>query len=360
MFKLKPKKFTNEQKEALRTETPVQEVVKGVPKSLDPKNFPVFAIPLNKKVLVYVPNHVVVDEDGNERLRMDTPLVHSVVDGKRFLNIRCISGLSESTGYSGNCPLCDAISDGWDLANIKIEEKCKAAGLDPKDIENKLVKSIRSSEFSDRAIKEPVKYYTFPIVVFETVNDDGKTFVTDEKGHIKCMPMWYSISEQGYEEKWLKSLEVLEDAPSHPGGRFFMLNYCYTPKNGEPNIRDCAKNMVVGVRNITDSEKTRQTLDKLTNNWTPEKAQETVIANVFNEESDLEEAADTIMEATRRLLEFYKNRDESMPTQGLEDKGGFNLKPAAEKESVGSAPLSIDTDLDDTPDGGYKMQLDEG
>ena len=348
MFKLKPKKFTDAESQALKKEAPKQEAVKGVPKSTDPQHYPVFSIPLNKKVLVYVPNHTVIDEEGAENLRMDSPLIHAAADGKRYYNIRCISGLSKETGYSGDCPFCLALTEGWDLANIRVEEKCKSAGLDPQDTDNQVVKNIRSSEFSDRAIKEPIRYNTFPIVVFDTVNDDGKTFALDDNGQIKCRPMWYSISEQGYEEKWLKSLEVLEDSPKHPGGRFFMLNYCYTPKRGEPNIRDCARNMVVGVRNYKDSEAIRAKLDELTKDWTPEKAQETVIANIYNDEESMVEAADEIMESTRRMLEFYKDQEEGLLTSiGIEDKGGFNLSPAKSEGNTTGQPV-LDTDLDDS------------
>ena len=75
--KMKPKVFTAEQLNAIKVEAVQQTVDVVVQKSADPEHFPVFDIPVNSKVLIYVPNHVLTDEEGNEELRMDKPLIHT-------------------------------------------------------------------------------------------------------------------------------------------------------------------------------------------------------------------------------------------------------------------------------------------
>lgn len=74
MKKLTPIALGEEESKELQEQLGVQEISTGTPKSADPQNFPVFSIPVGKKVLVYVPNHVVLDSDGVERLRMDQAL----------------------------------------------------------------------------------------------------------------------------------------------------------------------------------------------------------------------------------------------------------------------------------------------
>lgn len=345
--KMTPVKLSAETNSSVQKQLGVQEVQKAAPKSADPTNFPVFEVPVNKKVLIYVPNHVTTDSNGVENLRMDKPLIHSITDGKRFYSYRCISGIeAPEVGLTGECPLCDGCSEPWDLANLLIQEKCKAANLDPEDTENPSVKSIRSTCFSDRVLKDATRYYTFPIVVFETLNDDGKTFVKDGD-QLKYKVFWYTISESQYEEKWKKTLDAMEDEPLHPGGNFFMLNYCYTPKSGEPNKRDSARNMAVNARNIKGSDKLCVALDQMTESWTPEKAQEMVIANQLYNVEQLQKVADTVLEGTRNMIALYSG----IPTAGaIAANEGFALEkkpevPAGSGDESGSVPLD-DVDLD--------------
>lgn len=353
--KLKPKVFSEEGRKALSKSVRTQEVVKGTPKSTDPVNFPVFDIPVNAKALIYVPNHVVQNEEGVATLRMDTPLIHSITDGNRYLYYRCISGLTVD-GYSGSCPLCDGVNDCWDLANFIIEEKCRQRGLNPDDKENKDVKGIRSDAFSDRVLKDANRKFVFPIVVFETLNNDGKTLVRDSQNQIKYKIMWYEISESMYNDKWVKAFETMEEEPTHPGGHCFVLNYTYTPKNGEPNKRDSARNLVVGPKKMKGLDQIAPQLDKLTESWTPEKAQETVISNIFYEEEDLQELTDSLLEPVRMRLDIYRSSsdagDESNAV-GIADNGGvFNL----EKKEDDPIPVQgMETDADDEDDSGFEM-----
>lgn len=348
MKKLQPVVFSQEENEALQSQLGTQTEQRATPKSRDPLNYPVFDIPVNKKVLIYVPNHIVQDENGVDTLRMDKPLIHSITHGKRFLKFRCINGLViDGTDFKGECPLCEAKDEPWDLANLIIEQKCKAQGLDPEDTENKAVRQIRSDAFSDRTLKDAIRYYTFPIVVFETLNDDGKTFVKDEEGGYKYQVMWYTISESQYLKTWSKALEAMEDEPTHPGGHFFLLNYCYTPKNGQPNKRDSAQNLAVAERNIKGSEAVRKLLDEQTESWTPALAQQMVIDNAIYAPSDLADVADDALENTRNLLALYQakssmNEDDSPAIEGAEPT--FKLEKKV--ESSDEDTLVEDTDLD--------------
>lgn len=342
--KMKP--ITMKGNTELNKEFGSQELTVAAPKSADPTHFPVFEVPVNKKVLVYVPNHTYQDENGVSHLKMDEPLIHYVLDGQRYHRFRCIRDIeNEEYGLTGNCPLCDSTDDGWTLANYVIKSTCKTRGLDPDDKDNDQVKSIRTEAFSKRVVKEPTRYFTFPIVVIETVNDDGRTPIKNEDGTLKVTPMWYTISENYYETKWKKALEAMEDDPGHPGGHFFLLNYCYTPKRGEPNKRDSARELVVSGKSIKNSEKMRESLDKLTEEWTPDLAKDMVLANnVYNTEQ-LKEVADGVMEHTRNMIAVY----EAAETTTQDSTGGISVGGAINPESLEdkSTPITpVDSDLD--------------
>ena len=298
-----------------------QTIERSAPKSYDPKNFPVFDYKAGEKYLIYVPNLNVQDADGTVRLMMDTPLIHNVIEGKRFRSYRCINGIvADEYGYDGTCPLCDGVSDPWAYARKRIEAKCSAQGLDPDDVDNKDVKAIRSAEFSDRVLKEAVRYYTFPIAVIETVtNEQNKmTFVKDESGNVKVKLYWYNISETQYIAKWQPTLESMEDEPSSPGGYFFILNFSYDTKGKEPNKRDAARYMSVNYKSMAKynfAESLKKAIDDLAASWTPEKAQETVIANAFYSFDDLSEVAAAVLADTRNKLALYQ--DDGLETQEI-------------------------------------------
>lgn len=353
MKKLTPIALSEDNNKALQEQLGVQEISKGVPKSADPLNYPVFSIPVGKKVLIYVPNHVTLDADGVERLRMDMPFIHSISQGKRYFAHRCINGIEiEGTGLTGRCPLCDGCSDPWELANKIIEQKCKAQGKDPANVNDEDVKSIRSAEFSKRVIKDAERHFTFPIVVFETVNDDGKTFVKNEKGDIKYKIFWYDVSEKMWDEKWAKCIEALNDESeeeiTHPGGRFYLLNYIYTPKSGQQqNARDAAKALNISVRKISNSEKMKALLDKETEDWTPAKCQQTVLANILYGEDDLQSVADDVLENTRNLLAMYNSAAGAI---GVSGDAGFKLEKLPEnaegEDTAAPGELPLETDMD--------------
>lgn len=330
-----PIKLSSDANEKIQSQLNVQSTSRAVPKSTDPKNFPVFDIPTGKKVLIYVPNHVIDGADGPE-LRMDKPLIHAVQDGKRFVYYRCVSGImyddeNGNTLFDGSCPLCEGTSIPWDLANRRIQQKCAQAGLNPEDKENTQVKAIRSGEFSARVLKESNRYFTFPIVVIDTVNDDGKTIQKGEDGKPICTTMWYHISEAQYNRKWVACFEGIEDEPTHPGGRFFTLNFIYDTKNKEPNKRDAAQNLTVIARNINKSEEFRAYLDNKTKDWTPEKAQETVITNQLFSIEDLQRVADDVLAPSKEMLSLLELADSGI--QG-NTSDGFSLKAPTDTKAI--------------------------
>ena len=328
MKRMVPIKLSEEERNKISSQLNVQEITRSVPKSLDPKHFPVFEVQVGKKVLIYVPNHTITTENGEELL-MDKPLVHTIQHGKRYNYYRCMQGIvlddaNGNTLFDGTCPFCDGTDVPWDLANMNIKNKCQQMGLDPEDKENSQVKAIRSAEFSARAIKEPNRYYTFPIVVINTVNDDGKTIAKDDNGKFVMTPMWYSVSEAQYKKTWMKTFEGMEDEPSHPGGRFFTLSYVYETKGKEPNKRDAAQNLAVYSRVIKNSEKLKELLDKSTAEWTPAKAQETVVNNLIYPLDSMKDFADSVLEHPREMLSLLQMSAEAGNGNG--NAGGYNLQ----------------------------------
>lgn len=344
--KMKPKAFTAEQLNAIKTEAVNQTVETVIHKSADPENYPVFEIPVNAKVLVYVPNHTVIGEGGYEELVMDKPLIHTVINGKRYQKIRCIRGLSSATGYSGDCPLCEGEAEPWSLANEQIKEQCKIRGLDPTDSTNEAVRTVKREYYSKRVIKSPEQVYTFPIVVIETDPNDIKKIIQDEN-NIPChKAYWYSISKSAYDKKWAKTLEGMEDEPNHPGGHFFILNYTYESRSGEYNKRDSARELQVIAKRIKGSEEIAQLFDKETENWGVTKAIETVYDNMYFEEADIQVETDKILAPTREKLAIYESAVSAPAVTGfnLQQEIGAGLPQGVEEESA--LPMIDGTDLD--------------
>lgn len=342
-MKMKPKAFTAEQLKAVKVESGNQTVENITPKSTDPENYPVFEVPVNSKVLIYVPNHTEVNEEGTEELRMDRPLIHTIIDGKRFRKLRCVRGLSDETGYSGNCPICDGESEPWDLANEQIKEQCRVRGLDVNDSENETVKNIKREYYSKRVVKAPDMYYTFPIVVLETDPADFKKILTDDSGVPKYKIYWYTISRSAYEKKWLKTLEGMEDEPNHPGGEFFILNYTYESKSGDYNKRDSARELQVVPKKLKGAEEFKATWDKETEGWDVIKAIETIYDNMYFEEEDLKAEVDKVLLSTREKLAIYASTSALPAGAGTGFQLGAPVTPSEEDESL-SLPMADSID----------------
>lgn len=349
LAKMKPKTFTAEQLEAIKVEAVNQTKSVATPKSTDPVNFPVFEIPVNAKVLVYVPNHVLTDAEGNEVLRMDKPYIHPVLNGKRHGKIRCVRGLSEAAGYSGECPLCNGEAEPWDLANEIIKEQCKMRGLDVNNADDEAVKNVKRENYSKRVIKSSDQFYTFPIVVIETDPNDIKKIIMDENGNPSHKTYWYTISRTAYEKKWAKTLEGMEDDPTHPGGHTFILNYTYESKSGEYNKRDSARELQVVAKRLKGFESYAEQYDAETEGWDVAKAIETIYDNMFYDEADIQAEVDKILAPTREKLAIYESAANSPQV------AGFNL----EKLPTGNAPAIPQGDDDDASVFPIAGQIDE-
>lgn len=356
--KLTPVKLSDTAKQNIQQQLGAQTIERSAPKSTDPKHFPVFSIPAGQKILIYVPNHVVELEDGTHQLRMDMPILHPVQDGNRFRYFRCINNIvDEESGFHGSCPLCDGTSEPWDLARAIIDQKCKAQGLDPEDKENKDVKAIRTAAFGDRVLKEGDRYYTFPIVVFET-DKDCKSFSTDEKGNVKYTIQWYNISEKKYLDTWAKAIAEMEDEPESPAGYFFVLSYQYDTKGKQPNSRDAARALSVHpkmkIATMKGIDKLKKTLDDKTAEWTPEKAAETVISNLLYTQEDLEAAVNDVLANTRSMLAMYQGLADSdsspalapAPAAAALPLSGKVAAPTEASVSVGDTDEDFDLDAD--------------
>lgn len=351
--KLKPKTFTQEQLTAIKSESVCQTTNMVTPKSTDPENFPVFEVPVNAKVLVYVPNHV-VEVDGVEELRMDKPLIHMVVNGKRFEKIRCVRGLSSATGYSGECPVCNGTDEPWALANEIIKEQCKLRGLDPNDSTSEAVKTVKREYYSKRVVKSADQYYTFPIIVIETDPKDIKNIIYDSNNMPVHKAYWYTISKSAYEKKWAKTLEGMEDEPNHPGGHFFILNYTYESKSGEYNKRDSARELQVVAKKIKGTDELKKLYDEETKDWDVAKAIETIYDNMYFEEKDLEAHIDTVLASTREKLAIYESAGAmninagfnltSTNNPSLQANNGLNV-PQGEGEDTDILPMTDQTDI---------------
>ena len=353
--KMKPKAFTAEQLDAIRVESVNQSIQNTNPKSTDEENFPVFDIPVNSKVLIYVPNHTIINaETGIEELRMDKPYIHTVINGKRYQKIRCIKGLPSSTGYSGNCPLCEGTSEPWDLANEQIKEQCRIRNLDVNDKENEAVKTLKREYYGKRVIKSPEQYYTFPIVVIETNPENYRQIVCDENNMPKHKAYWYTISKSAYDKKWVKTIESIEDGEevlTHPGGRFFTLDYTYDSKSGDYNKRDSARELQVLTKTMKNSEDIAAYFDKLTEDWTVTKSIETIYDNMFFDEEDIEAETEKILASTREKLALYQSA-----SMANTNEGGFNLENVNSPQGLpqgvdgnndlGSLPVAGETDVD--------------
>ena len=324
-----------------------QEVSTSAPKSADPKHFPVFSTPINSKRLVYVPK-------VQGEFRPDIAYVHSLGKEARYASYRCINGIELDGVYDGTCPFCDATSEGWDLANFLIKDKCASMGYNPDDKSNKEVKSIRSSLFSQRAVKESVARVTFPILVIETVNNDGKTLLVED-GELKTTPMFYSISKSQYDDTWQKTLSNMEDEPDSPSGYFFTLDYTYSVNEGvSPNARDSAKALNVAYKSYKALKAEDQLkelvpqFDKLFDEWTPQTMRKVLYANMLYAQEDLKKVCDEVMEGTRNRLAIFEASNSSstnalestlIPT-ALPNKEDSNLVP------VGNLSLGED-DVDE-------------
>ena len=87
-----PKTLSTEVQNVITMASASQSATQTKVRSYDP-NFPVFDIPVNQRVLVYIPNHQITLPDGSMSLRRDKFAAHPVNDGRRYANVRCMKDI---------------------------------------------------------------------------------------------------------------------------------------------------------------------------------------------------------------------------------------------------------------------------
>lgn len=343
MFKPKPKQFKNEEAFKNVAEASVKQTG-GVkrPKTVDEVKYPFFEVPVNSKVLVYIPNHRQVI-DGEAVIRADRGAFHNVRSKSMFGTVRCSSGLiAEEDGFDGSCPFCQAVSECWDLFGIEKKEIALSKGI-PVDQESEELRSIGRSLMEKMAVTKADRKITFPIVVIEGVEGKPTTPKLDEKGNLCYKVMWYQLREATFMEKWLKPLEDEDD--TCPAGRWAILNYTYESKDGKHNKMMSAQKLVVSYKNMSaDYKAWAEEFDRLTEEWTPKLASETVIANFYLDNKDGAEYCDEIMADTREKLTLYKSLS---PTGAVapnppQNSVGATQSAQAVLNNFGSKPMGVE------------------
>lgn len=309
----KKKELSQEVQDAITQASFNQTINTGRVKSYDP-DYPVFEVPINQKLLCYIPNHVKVEVDGSSHLRMDKFSAHPVRAGKGYDDIRCSNSVViPELGLDGTCPLCDAMAECWELYNKEYADIGATRGVDINSEEGKaLLKDDRRGLVDKRAIKEPVIWYTFPIVVIDCEEKDGVLTTTPKKnadGSISGKVYWYSIRELAYLEKWIAGFDALENGESYgnnPAGLWAILNFTYTPKSGKHDKMGSAKSLKVLFKTMPGYEQVEAYFDQLTESWTPAKAQEVVALDAVRDMDEMVEVTDGLMAATREKLTILK------------------------------------------------------
>lgn len=311
MFRPKAVEFTS--KEAFNRVSASSQTQTGqnrTPRSVDPVNYPVFETPVNKKILVYVPNHTEMTELG-EQLRCDRGAFHSIKSGRSYLTIRCTNGVVEdSVGYDGSCPVCDSINECWDLYNYELKEQARMKGVSVDDDPNELLKQTKRDLASNMALKRAEVWLTFPIVVVETKEGKLEPKV-NEKGLLDGKLQWYSIRESTYKDKWESAFDTMDK--NHPAGSWFILNFAYESPSGKHDKMNSARNLKVSYKPMTGYEQWEKYWDDLSEDWDRFKASSTVIANFYLSLDDMRQAVNEAMAPTRTKIQMYQ-ATEGIPT----------------------------------------------
>ena len=311
-----PKKLSTEAQQAITSASAQQTGTAVRVKSYDP-DYPVFDIPVNQKVLVYIPNHRIMNPDGTQGLRMDKFAAHPVIDGRSYGDVRCSQGVVvDELGLDGTCPLCDGISKCWDLYGKQYADIAKSKGIAVDAPEaQELLKQDRIDLVKSMAIKQAEVWYTFPIVVITCEEKDGQLTVNpklNEKGELQGKPMWYSIRERTFEEKWVAGYDSIDtsetgEEPTSPAGLWAILNFTYTPKSGNCDKMGSARALKVTFKSMGDKyNQWAQYFDQLTEGWTPEKAQEVVVLDAVRSMEELQEVADSLLKPVNEKLAMYE------------------------------------------------------
>lgn len=292
-----------------------QEVVKGTPRTYDPK-FPLMTTPINQKVLVYIPRTNVVQDESGETMQLLHSHQHALLSGRSFSNVRCINGLTgnplfDELGYDGTCPACDAVVESWELYNLKLDAEIARQGLDKNADNKEILKPFREVALRERAVKESEEFVAFPVVI---VPADGFKLKDDSvEGSKAVFVQW---RKDRYEKLIGKALEAVPSAPAHAGGMFFMWDFTYDTKGKEAKAMDSARELKVTA--ITDSgtldsySAVRTNAEKIAEEFTVNKAAEVIVASAFMYREDLVKEIDRTMVSTRETIALAKTQGGSL------------------------------------------------
>lgn len=320
-----------------------QEVKKGgFSRTTDP-NFPVFSTPINKDILVYIPNTNVIQTENGSEMKLMNVHTHTYREGNITGMLRCISGLeggvyTEVLGYDGTCPACEAVKDCWALYNRKLQAEAQKLGIDPQNDTGDVLKSTRRKILDEMDMKGSEEYVTFPIVIIPTQEKSIKP----TPDALKNLQVQYVVwTKKRYEKNIIGSLDSLMNNPGHPGGMFWVWKFSYDTGGKQANARDSAKN--AKYMPITDSgylqvlNPAKAALDKAAEAFTNEKAAEVIISNQFMYKEDLEDRVNKIMAKTRNLLSLSETESLGAPALGTNPLASFGALPDA-NAGVGAAP----------------------
>jgi len=306
-----PKKLSEEAQQAITEASAKQTGTITKLKSYDPA-YPVFDVPVNQKVLIYIPNHTKVLADGSVVMIKDEFAAHPVIDGRTFDTVRCTSEvINPELGLDGTCPLCDAMSDSWALYNKELEEIARAKGIDPKGPDaDTLLKEDRKTCLNNMTVKNAEKWFVFPIVVIACNEKDGRWTVTpkrDANNQISGKPMWYTIRERTYDTKWGAAFDALDEEGENncPAGRWAVLNFTYASKDGTYDKMSSARNLNVSFKTMSGYEQWERYFDEMTADWTVAKARETVVVAAIRDMNEMKEVEETLMKPVRDKLNLY-------------------------------------------------------
>lgn len=351
MFKPKAMNLSEDAFNRVSSSSQTQTGQTKTPRSIDPNKYPVFETPVNKKLLVYVPNHVEVDELG-EHLRCDRGAFHNVRAGRSFLTIRCTNGITEdSVGYDGTCPVCDAIGECWDLYNYELKEQARIKGVSVDDDPNELLKQTKRDLATNMAVKRAEIWITFPIVVVETKEGKLEPKV-NEKGLLEGKLQWYSIRESTYKDKWESAFDTMDN--NHPAGSWFIMNFTYDSASGKHDKMNSARNLKVSYKPMRGYEQWEKYWDDLSESWDRKAAASTVIANFYLSHDDMRQAVNEAMASTRAKLQMFQAAEGTpvapagIPASPAAALSAFSNGTPAPNPATMNAPEGLTTDATPT------------
>lgn len=324
------------------------QVVKGGnAKSIDPK-FPVFATPINEDILVYIPKTNVIKTENGEELKLLHSHLHSFVNGKRFGQFRCITGLAggpfDQLGYDGTCPACDAMGEVWDLYNKKIATEATRMGVvDPQNDPTDMLKGVKEKARKEMDLQTAEEYVTFPVVIIP----QKERFVPTDDAKDTLKVQFVTWRKSRYDKNIGAAVEegIDGDPLESPAGVFWSWKFTYDTQGKPANARDSAREAKYTVLNtagkLAGLKKLEKVCEEAAKEFTNEKAIEVIVANQFMYKEDLEAEVGKVMAKTRGLLEA-SNINSVTSAPGLQAPTPANPNPMVGYGNAPSGDLGVE------------------